>query len=100
MGPAGAGSLAQVINAALASRGRFDRMRDFFEGVGQADNAGIWEGVPADHSGFREGFRKQLERQAKSTPWGRTWPGLSVRRLPPGYCWPSSEAEQAHTKRP
>ena len=66
MGPAGAGSLAQVINAALASRGRFDRMRDFFEGVGQADNAGIWEGVPADHSGFREGFRKQLERQAKS----------------------------------
>jgi len=65
MGPAGAGSLAQVINAALASRGRFDRMRDFFEGVGQAGNAGIWEGVPPDHSGYREGFRKQLERQSK-----------------------------------
>jgi len=65
MGSAGAGSLAQVINAALASRGRFDRMRDFFEGVGQAGNAGIWEGVPPDHSGYREGFRKQLERQSK-----------------------------------
>jgi chlorophyllide a reductase subunit Y len=65
MGPAGAGALGQVINAALASQGRFDRMRDFFEGVGQADNAGIWEDVPADHNGFRDNYRLQLERQAK-----------------------------------
>lgn len=34
MGPAGAGSLAQVINAALASRSRFDAMRAFFAGAG------------------------------------------------------------------
>jgi chlorophyllide a reductase subunit Y len=34
MGPAGAGSLAQVINAALASRPRFDAMRAFFTGAG------------------------------------------------------------------
>jgi chlorophyllide a reductase subunit Y len=34
MGPAGAGSLAQVINAALASRPRFDAMRAFFAGAG------------------------------------------------------------------
>ena len=30
MGPAGAGSLAQVVNAALANKGRFDQMREFF----------------------------------------------------------------------
>ena len=34
MGPAGAGSLATVINAAMANKTRFDAMRDFFEGVG------------------------------------------------------------------
>jgi chlorophyllide a reductase subunit Y len=65
MGPAGPGALAQVINAALASQSRFDTMRDFFEGVGQADRAGVWEGLPPDHSEFREGYRRQLERQAK-----------------------------------
>lgn len=65
MGPAGAGSLAQVINAALASKDRFDRMRDFFEGVGTGDKSGVWEDVPSDHSGFRANYRKQLERQAK-----------------------------------
>ncbi len=36
MGPAGAGSLAQVINAAMAGKGRFDTMTEFFEGVGAA----------------------------------------------------------------
>ncbi|MCO6402449.1 chlorophyllide a reductase subunit Y [Aurantimonas endophytica] len=46
MGPAGAGSLAQVINAAIASKSRFDTMRDFFEGVGTGHTAGIWEDVP------------------------------------------------------
>jgi chlorophyllide a reductase subunit Y len=65
MGPAGAGSLAQVVNAALANRQRFDRMRDFFEGVGHGDRAGIWEDVPGDHSGFRETYRRQLESTAK-----------------------------------
>ena len=43
MGPAGAGSLAQVINAALASRPRFDAMDDFFgsgsHGVAAPDSA-------------------------------------------------------------
>nr|WP_256363660.1 chlorophyllide a reductase subunit Y [Thiohalocapsa sp. ML1] len=46
MGPAGAGSLAQVINAALASRERFERMNDFFAGVGDGDTAGIWDRMP------------------------------------------------------
>jgi chlorophyllide a reductase subunit Y len=46
MGPAGAGSLAQVVNAALASKERFDRMNAFFEGVGDGDTAGIWDRMP------------------------------------------------------
>lgn len=45
MGPAGPGSLAQVINAAIASKERFDRMESFFAGVGEGDNAGIWTGA-------------------------------------------------------
>lgn len=46
MGPAGAGSLAQVVNAAMAGRERFDRMQSFFTGVGQGDTAGIWQDRP------------------------------------------------------
>jgi chlorophyllide a reductase subunit Y len=65
MGPAGAGSLAQVINTALANQARFDRMREFFGGIGHADQAGVWEDVPGDHSGFRASYRKQMERMAK-----------------------------------
>jgi chlorophyllide a reductase subunit Y len=53
MGPAGAGSLADVVNAAIASKGRFDRMRDFFEGVGTGYAAGVWEAVPEDSRTFR-----------------------------------------------
>jgi hypothetical protein len=36
MGPAGAGSLAQVVNAAMANKPRFDACA-FFEGVGEGD---------------------------------------------------------------
>ena len=43
MGPAGAGAVAQVVNAAVAGKPRFDRMRDFFEGVGHGATAGVWE---------------------------------------------------------
>jgi chlorophyllide a reductase subunit Y len=46
MGPAGAGSLAQVINGALASRPHFDTMREFFAGVGSGYAAGIWPDQP------------------------------------------------------
>ncbi|MCE4225991.1 chlorophyllide a reductase subunit Y [Methylobacterium sp. C25] len=48
MGAAGAGSLAKVINAALANKPRFDAMRDFFEGVGTGFAAGVWQEVPQD----------------------------------------------------
>lgn len=46
MGPAGAGSLAQVVNAALGSQARFDRMTAFFAGVGEGDTAGVWDQQP------------------------------------------------------
>jgi len=64
MGPAGAGSLATVINAALAGQARFTEMREFFEGVGAGDSAGIWEDVPKDRPEFRDGYRRQLAKQA------------------------------------
>jgi len=47
MGVAGAGSLAQVVNAAIANKERFDDMKTFFEGVGAGDTAGIWEDTPS-----------------------------------------------------
>ncbi len=66
MGPAGAGSLAEVVNAAIANRDRMDRMRAFFEGTGTGDTAGIWQDTPADHSAFRARFEKKLEKQRKA----------------------------------
>ena len=53
MGPAGAGSLATVINAALANQARFDKMSAFFEGVGQGDTAGVWEDTPVARPEFK-----------------------------------------------
>lgn len=59
MGAAGAGSLAAVVNAALANKARFDRMSDFFEGVGTGDAAGVWQDVPTDRPDFKAKFAKQ-----------------------------------------
>ena len=65
MGPAGAGSLADVINAAIAGKDRFDVMKGFFEGVGSGDTAGVWEGQPAINKEFREHQRRKLAAKAK-----------------------------------
>lgn len=46
MGPAGAGSLAQVINTAIANKPRMDKMEAFFAGVGSGGTAGVWEQTP------------------------------------------------------
>ncbi len=59
MGPAGAGSLADVVNAAMANKGRFDEMRDFFEGVGTGHSAGVWEETPQDSRTFRMKERRK-----------------------------------------
>ncbi len=57
MGPAGAGSLAQVVNAAMAGRARFARMEAFFAGVGEGDTAGIWDDTPVPRPEFKAKFR-------------------------------------------
>ncbi len=66
MGPAGAGSLAEVVNAAIAGRARMDKMRDFFEGVGTSDSAGIWEGSPNLRPDFRAVHQKKLDKAARA----------------------------------
>ncbi|MEM7507313.1 MAG: chlorophyllide a reductase subunit Y, partial [Pseudomonadota bacterium] len=66
MGPAGAGSLAQVVNAAIANRGRMDRMKEFFEGVGAEDTAGVWEGAPNLRPDFRAINQKKIDKQKRA----------------------------------
>jgi chlorophyllide a reductase subunit Y len=66
MGPAGAGSLAQVVNAALGNKARFDEMTAFFAGVGTGDASGVWEDVPVPRPEFREQYQRKLARKAKS----------------------------------
>ena len=66
MGPAGAGSLGQVVNAAIANKDRMAHMREFFEGVGEEDTAGVWEGDPNLRPDFRAQNLKKLERAEKA----------------------------------
>jgi chlorophyllide a reductase subunit Y len=66
MGPAGAGSLAEVINAAMANKARMDHMRAFFEGVGTGDTAGVWQGDPNLRPDFRAQNQRKLEKQARA----------------------------------
>ncbi len=63
-GPAGAGSLAQVVNGALKNKDRFTRFKSFFAGVGEGHAAGVWEDVPEDRPEFREHYRRHLAKQA------------------------------------
>ncbi len=65
MGPAGAGSLAQVINAAIGNRARFEQMREFFGETGQGDRAGVWTETPVLHPEFRAETRRQVIRIQK-----------------------------------
>ena len=65
MGPAGAGSLAQVVNAAMANKGRFETMQAFFAGVGEGHAAGVWEEVPQDRPEFREHYKRHLAKLAR-----------------------------------
>ena len=66
MGPAGAGSLAQVVNAAIANGARFKEMDEFFGETGRGENAGVWEATPQPNPKFREKYRKKLEAAAKA----------------------------------
>jgi chlorophyllide a reductase subunit Y len=66
MGVMGAGSLQQVVNAAMANKHRFDHMKEFFEGVGTGDTAGVWEGSPNLRPDFRATQQKKLDKQARA----------------------------------
>lgn len=65
MGPAGAGSLADVINGAIGNSARMEKMKGFFEGVGVGDTAGIWEGSPNLRPDFRAAHQKKIDKAAK-----------------------------------
>jgi 3,8-divinyl chlorophyllide a/chlorophyllide a reductase subunit Y len=60
MGPAGAGSLAQVVNAAIGNKARFEQMREFFGDVGAGDQAGVWQEKPVLRPEFRAETRRQV----------------------------------------
>lgn len=70
MGPAGAGSLAQVVNAAIANKSRFDAMTEFFEGVGEGHAAGVWETTPEDRPQFKKKFAAKAARAANAVDAG------------------------------
>ncbi len=65
MGPAGAGSLATVVNAALGNKARFDEMKAFFDGVGEGYSAGVWQEQPRERPEFAEMQQRQLAKIAK-----------------------------------
>ena len=65
-GPSGAGSLATVVNAAIAGKARFDEMKEFFEGVGTGHTSGVWQDAPKDRPEFRDAFRRKMEKAAAS----------------------------------
>jgi chlorophyllide a reductase subunit Y len=65
MGAAGAGSLIQVVQAAIGNQSRFERMKDFFGEAGSGYASGVWQGVPKDRPEFKAETKRQLERIAK-----------------------------------
>ncbi|MEY4711147.1 MAG: chlorophyllide reductase subunit [Pseudomonadota bacterium] len=65
MGVAGAGSLIQVINGAIGNQARFDTMKEFFGGVGQGDEAGVWNEVPRHFPAFRADVKRMNEKAKK-----------------------------------
>jgi chlorophyllide a reductase subunit Y len=66
MGPAGAGSLAQVVNAAMGNKARMDRMSAFFDGVGTDHAAGVWEDLPVDRPKFKQKYAALNEAARKA----------------------------------
>ncbi|MCS6987819.1 MAG: chlorophyllide a reductase subunit Y [Sphingomonadaceae bacterium] len=66
MGPAGAGALAEVVNAAIAGQARFAEMREFFRGVGEGPAAGIWQNLPVDRPEFKGRYAAQRAARAKA----------------------------------
>ena len=70
MGPAGPAGIAPTVNAAIANKARFDRMHDFFEGVGKGDRAGIWEDTPQVNEAYRKKFAAKARIAANAVDNG------------------------------
>ncbi|MEL6968281.1 MAG: chlorophyllide a reductase subunit Y [Pseudomonadota bacterium] len=70
MGPAGAGSLADVVNAAMANKARFETMSAFFEGVGTGHATGVWEDTPQDRPAFKKKFAARAAMSANAVDGG------------------------------
>ncbi len=66
MGVAGAGSLQQVVTAAMGNKDRMAKMTEFFDGVGYKDTAGVWEGDPNVREDFRDLNLKKLAKQERA----------------------------------
>jgi len=54
------------VNAAIGSKARFERMKNFFSGIGEGFAAGIWNDAPRDRPEFRERYKRQIERAVKA----------------------------------
>ena len=66
-GAAGAGSMAAIVAAQVGGAGRFNRMVDFFEGVGTGPAAGYGSlGKPVEPAGARDRYRRAREAKAKA----------------------------------
>jgi chlorophyllide a reductase subunit Y len=65
MSAAGAGSLIQVVQAAIGNQARFDAMKDFFGSVGIGDEAGVWQEQPVMHPEFKADMRRIAEKRRK-----------------------------------
>jgi 3,8-divinyl chlorophyllide a/chlorophyllide a reductase subunit Y len=44
----------------MANKDRFDRMTEFFEGVGVGHAAGVWEETPKDRPEFKVRYAKTV----------------------------------------
>jgi chlorophyllide a reductase subunit Y len=67
-GAAGAGSMAAIVAAQAGGAGRFNRMVEFFDGVGTGTAAGYGSvGKPVEPAGARDRYRRAREAKAKAT---------------------------------
>ena len=66
-GAAGAGSMAAIVAAQVGGAGRFNRMVEFFDGVGTGTTAGYGSlGKPVEPAGARDRYRRAREAKAKA----------------------------------
>ena len=66
-GAPGVAALASIVATQTKGAERFGRMVAFFDKVGTGDRAGYgWQGVPEDHPGAKDRYRRLREAKAKA----------------------------------